>query len=70
MVSRRDDALLARMDECCRDAADARTLQRTVLAEIRRVVEFDFYVWVLTDPATCVGVSPLAETPACRTCPG
>ena len=25
---------------------------------------FDFYAWVLTDPETCVGSAPLAETPS------
>lgn len=30
---------------------------------MRRVMEFDWYAWVLTDPATSVGVDPLAEIP-------
>ena len=25
---------------------------------------FDFYAWLLTDPETCVGSAPLAETPS------
>ncbi len=34
-----------------------------VLHELRRVVAADAYAWVLTDPSTCVGSSPLAEVP-------
>jgi len=32
-----------------------------VLAELRRSVPFDAYAWVVTDPETNVGTSPLAE---------
>lgn len=42
---------------------DARALRAGVLDELRRVVEFDAYVWVLTDPQTCVGTDPLADVP-------
>jgi DNA-binding CsgD family transcriptional regulator len=42
---------------------DARTLRMAVLAELRLAFEFDAYVWVLTDPVTCVGVDPLAQVP-------
>lgn len=34
-----------------------------MLAEIRRVVSFDAYVWMLTDPETAVGAAPLADVP-------
>jgi DNA-binding CsgD family transcriptional regulator len=34
-----------------------------VLEEVRRAVGFDGYAWVLTDPVTCVGASPLADVP-------
>jgi DNA-binding NarL/FixJ family response regulator len=47
----------------CAAAADDRTLRREVLAELRRLVPFDAYAWVLTDPETCVGSSPLADVP-------
>lgn len=43
--------------------ANARELQRQVLDALRRVLEFDAYVWVLTDPVTCVGAAPLADVP-------
>lgn len=47
----------------CQSASDARTLRLETLNELRRVVRFDAYAWVLTDPATAVGVSPLADVP-------
>jgi DNA-binding CsgD family transcriptional regulator len=34
-----------------------------VLDEIRRVVGFDAYAWLLTDPETSVGAGPLADVP-------
>jgi DNA-binding CsgD family transcriptional regulator len=43
---------------------DERTLRHDVLDLVRQVVPFDAYAWVLTDPQTCVGTSPLAETPS------
>lgn len=47
----------------CQSAADARTLRLQVVEELRRVVGFDAYAWLLTDPATAVGASPLADVP-------
>lgn len=47
----------------CRSNVDARALRLEVLAVIRRVVGFDAYVWLITDPHTCVGSSPLADVP-------
>jgi DNA-binding CsgD family transcriptional regulator len=47
----------------CQSANDARTLRLQVIEELRRVVGFDAYAWLLTDPATAVGVSPLADVP-------
>jgi DNA-binding CsgD family transcriptional regulator len=47
----------------CRSVPDARTLRVEVLEELRRVVAADAYAWVLTDPSTCVGASPLADVP-------
>ena len=34
-----------------------------LLDEIRRVVPFDAYAWLLTDPETSVGSSPLTDLP-------
>ena len=45
------------------NAADSRVLRAELLARLRRVIEFDWYAWVLTDPTTSVGVDPLAEIP-------
>ena len=47
----------------CESAVDSRNLRLDALAEIRRVVAFDAYAWLLTDPETCVGSSPLADIP-------
>jgi DNA-binding CsgD family transcriptional regulator len=54
----------ARVGDVCDRAADSRTLRQQVLAEIARVVDFDAYVWLLTDPETSVGSAPLADVPA------
>ena len=47
----------------CRSAPDSRGSRIAVIEELRRAVDFDGYVWVLTDPVTCVGVDPLANVP-------
>jgi len=47
---------------CC-SGADARTLRLAALAAIRRAVGFDAYIWLITDPETSVGSSPLADVP-------
>jgi DNA-binding CsgD family transcriptional regulator len=47
----------------CGSLADARTLRLELLEELRRMVPFDAYAWVLTDPETSVGSSPLADVP-------
>lgn len=47
----------------CSSGADARGLRLEVLAVLRRVVGFDAYAWLLTDPQTSVGSSPLADVP-------
>src|ERR1019366_4726257 len=33
------------------------------LAAVREVIDFDAYVWLLTDPVTTVGAAPLADVP-------
>ncbi|MEP6639082.1 MAG: helix-turn-helix transcriptional regulator [Chloroflexota bacterium] len=38
-------------------------LRSEVLSELRGAVGFDAYVWLLTDPGTFVGCSPLADVP-------
>jgi len=54
---------LAQILQLCRGDADARTLRLEVLAVLRRVIGFDAYVWVVTDPETSVGCAPLADVP-------
>jgi DNA-binding CsgD family transcriptional regulator len=53
-----------RIDQICQQKLDARALRVAVLDELRSAVPFDFYAWLLTDPETCVGSAPLAETPS------
>jgi len=47
----------------CRAELPARPFRAAALDQLRLVVDFDFYVFVLTDPQTCVGCDPLAEVP-------
>lgn len=42
---------------------DDRVLRGRILEVVRSTVPFDFYAFLLTDPTTCVGCSPLAEVP-------
>jgi len=47
----------------CDAAGEARTLRLELLEAIRRVVGFDAYAWLVTDPETAVGCAPLADVP-------
>jgi len=49
--------------QLCEGDADARTLRLEALAVLRRVIGFDAYVWLVTDPETSVGSAPLADVP-------
>lgn len=42
---------------------DDRRLRVDLLGKLRRVVGFDAYAFLLTDPETAVGSSPLADVP-------
>ncbi|MFY9926449.1 MAG: hypothetical protein WAK82_00450, partial [Streptosporangiaceae bacterium] len=42
---------------------DDRALRLELLAEIGKVLAFDAYAWLLTDPVTSVGAAPLADVP-------
>lgn len=48
---------------CATVAPDDRSLRLAILNEIRPVIAFDAFVWLLTDPQTEVGSSPLADVP-------
>ncbi len=52
-----------RIEAICAEIQDDRSLRLQVLAVLREVIDFDAYVWLLTDPVTAVGVAPLAEVP-------
>lgn len=47
----------------CESLVDARTLRLGLLGELGQMVPFDAYAWLLTDPETSVGSSPLADVP-------
>jgi DNA-binding CsgD family transcriptional regulator len=49
---------------CEAGGVDARALRQRLLAEIGTAVPFQAYAWLLTDPETSVGASPLADVPA------
>jgi hypothetical protein len=51
------------MQVCGTTALDDRSLRVAILNEVRPVVAFDAFVWLLTDPQTEVGCSPLADVP-------
>src|SRR5665811_1151001 len=54
----------ARADRGDRQASlDSTDLRRHALEVLREVVDFDAYVWLLTDPATAVGAAPFADVP-------
>ncbi len=57
-------AIRAAIEQLCASGpVDTRDFRAVVLATLRRTVDFDWYVWVLTDPAGEVGVDPLAVVP-------
>ncbi len=53
-----------RILDICRAPSDALLLQLAILDELRRVINFDAYAWLLTDPHTEVGSAPLADVPS------
>ena len=55
--------LQRRVAELCRRGGDSRVLRAGLLAEVRPVIAFDAYAFLLTDPETRVGTAPLAEVP-------
>lgn len=52
-----------RIERLCASALSERELRIGIIAELRRSVGFDAYVWLLTDPTTTVGSNPLADVP-------
>jgi DNA-binding CsgD family transcriptional regulator len=56
-------AACERIERLCAGDLTVKRLRELVLAEIRRVIAFDAHVWLMTDPVTRVGTSPLADVP-------
>ena len=52
-----------RIERLCLSTLDERSLRAEVLTELKRAMDFDAYVWLLTDPVTTVGSAPLADVP-------
>ena len=47
----------------CENTDDARDLRLSLLDELRRLVPFDSFAWLLTDPTSEVGIAPIADVP-------
>src|SRR5690348_6481052 len=52
-----------RIERICAAGGDATELRLRLLDEMRRVIGFDAYAFLLTDPETSVGAAPLADVP-------
>lgn len=52
-----------RVERAAVGARDDRVLRRTMLEAVRTSVAFDAFAWLLTDPVTTVGSSPMADVP-------
>jgi DNA-binding CsgD family transcriptional regulator len=52
-----------RIERLCGAGLTPKALREQVLAALRPVLEYDAHVWLLTDPVTRVGTSPLADVP-------
>ena len=56
-------ALADRVSRLAGRAPSLKAFREQVLVEMRRAIPFDAHVWLLTDPVTRVGTSPLADVP-------
>ncbi|MEA3218570.1 MAG: hypothetical protein QOJ19_4726, partial [Acidimicrobiia bacterium] len=54
---------LQRIAKACEAHTDQRELRLEVISELRSVLGFDAFAWLLTDPETSVGCAPLADVP-------
>jgi DNA-binding CsgD family transcriptional regulator len=63
VVATRHTVARKAVTECCGSSLDDRAFRAALLEAIRPALPFDGYVWVLTDPSSSVGVSPLAYLP-------
>jgi DNA-binding CsgD family transcriptional regulator len=55
--------LVDRVERLGAQELSAKAYRERVLGELRPVVPFDAHVWLLTDPVTRIGTSPLADVP-------
>ncbi|MBW3557707.1 MAG: helix-turn-helix transcriptional regulator [Actinobacteria bacterium] len=65
-VTRRhgESRAIERVTDICAQHHDSRSLRLALLDELRNLIGgFDAYAWLLTDPVTEVGGSPLADVP-------
>lgn len=53
----------ARIERRCAETVSSKQLRVGVLELLRQAVPYDAHVWLLTDPVTRVGTSPLADIP-------
>ena len=63
MATRRSGRAQDRIEQICRGSWDDRSLRVELVRELGLHLPFDAHVWLLTDPATRVGVSPVATVP-------
>jgi DNA-binding NarL/FixJ family response regulator len=63
-VKSRYRAARDQVSACCAGPLEDRPFRAGVLDAVRSALPFDAYVWVATDPASSVGVSPLAFLPS------
>ncbi|MBJ8348525.1 helix-turn-helix transcriptional regulator [Antrihabitans sp. YC2-6] len=55
--------LLDRVERHCSGEHSAKALREAIVAELRRAIPFDGYVFAVTDPVTRVATAPLADVP-------
>ncbi len=58
-----------RIEGLARSVDDERGLRLAILTEIKAVVPFEWFVWLTTDPDSCVGSLPIASVPDLREVP-
>jgi DNA-binding CsgD family transcriptional regulator len=61
--TRAGDRARARIEDVAQQPLDSVALRGAILEVLAEVMDFDAYVWLLTDPVTTVGAAPLANVP-------
>jgi DNA-binding CsgD family transcriptional regulator len=57
------DRSLERIGQLCGSSREDNDVRADVLVEVGRICPFSAFVWPLTDPETCTGISPMARIP-------